>query len=227
MAKEQSKGKCTLCQVDFNKGNMSRHLKACVEGRLAAAKSRKSSPVFHIAIGDRYRGAYWLHVDALDTASLEDLDEFLREIWVECCGHLSEFRIGKTSYNKPFFNDDPFGLPSRDMDVPLGDVLKPGVKFTYSYDFGSTTELVLRVESFREGLATRKDKIFLLARNNAPEITCLSCGKPATEVCTECGWEDGGWYCRKCLRKHPCGDEMALPVVNSPRVGVCGYTGEG
>jgi hypothetical protein len=28
--------------------------------------------------------------------------------------------------------------------------------------------------------------------------------------------------CRFCL----CGEEMALPVVNSPRMGVCGYAGE-
>jgi hypothetical protein len=35
------------------------------------------------------------------------------------------------------------------------------------------------------------------------------------------------FYCDKCLTKHECGDEMSLPVVNSPRMGVCGYCGEG
>jgi hypothetical protein len=43
-----------------------------------------------------------------------------------------------------------------------------------------------------------------------PLISCEVCGKPATEVCAG---------------EHECGEEMLLPVVNSPRVGMCGYTG--
>jgi len=57
-------------------------------------------------------------------------------------------------------------------------------------------------------------------------IACVKCGKPATHVCTDCQWSGEGWMCEQCLREHPCGDELALPVVNSPRVGGCGYTGD-
>ena len=46
-------------------------------------------------------------------------------------------------------------------------------------------------------------------------------------VCTECVFDDGGWLCETCAVKHECGEEMLLPVVNSPRVGMCGYTGPG
>jgi hypothetical protein len=28
-----------------------------------------------------------------------------------------------------------------------------------------------------------------------------------------------------CAAKHECGEEMLLPVLNSPRAGVCGYCG--
>jgi hypothetical protein len=113
------------------------------------------------------------------------------------------------------------------MDVPLADVLNVGTKFTHEYDFGSTTELRLRVVGEREGVPLDdEDPVTLLARNDPPDIRCVVCGEPATQVCTSCNWQDQGWLCDKCAPKHECGEEMLLPVVNSPRVGVCGYTGE-
>ncbi|MDI6903856.1 MAG: hypothetical protein QMC77_09015, partial [Methanocellales archaeon] len=57
-------------------------------------------------------------------------------------------------------------------------------------------------------------------------IICESCGKTATRVCTQCVWSGEGWLCDECAGKHECGEDMLLPVVNSPRVGMCGYTGE-
>jgi len=38
-------------------------------------------------------------------------------------------------------------MRSYSMNVPLGKVLTAGMKFVHEYDFGSTTELVLRVVS--------------------------------------------------------------------------------
>lgn len=34
---------------------------------------------------------YWLHVTARREAKLAELDRLLRDVWLECCGHLSEF----------------------------------------------------------------------------------------------------------------------------------------
>jgi hypothetical protein len=62
--------------------------------------------------------------------------------------------------------------------------------------------------------------------NEPPSIPCMSCGKIAAQVCTECLWSGEGWLCDECAAEHECGEEMLLPVVNSPRVGVCGYTGQ-
>ncbi|MDI6856684.1 MAG: hypothetical protein QMD21_07890, partial [Candidatus Thermoplasmatota archaeon] len=101
----------------------------------------------------------------------------------------------------------------RDMDIHLGRVLTPGLKFRYEYDFGTTTELALKVVAEREGKIV-DETIRLLARNDPPLITCDVCGKIATQVCSECIWSGKGWLCDKCARKH-----------NSPRVGMCGYTG--
>jgi hypothetical protein len=39
-----------------------------------------------------------MHLEVPADATLTDLDEFLRETWVECCEHLSAFRIAGVSY---------------------------------------------------------------------------------------------------------------------------------
>jgi hypothetical protein len=60
-----------------------------------------------------------------------------------------------------------------------------------------------------------------------PEIHCDVCERhPAVRICPECNWEDEGWLCQKCATGHSCGDKAGyLPIPNSPRAGVCGYTG--
>jgi hypothetical protein len=37
--------------------------------------------------------------------------------------------------------------------------------------------------------------------------------------------KEGPAYHGTCAGGHECGEEMLLPVVNSPRVAMCGYTG--
>ena len=56
---------------------------------------------------------------------------------------------------------------------------------------------------------------------------CEECGteKLAIQICTECMWSGHGWLCQDCAATHKCGSEMLLPAVNSPRAGVCGYSG--
>ena len=112
------------------------------------------------------------------------------------------------------------------MDVRLGEALGPGRTFLHEYDFGSTTELKLRVLGEREEpLPARTPAVTLLARNQPPEAVCDMCGEPATQICTECIYEEGGLLCAAHAGNHACGEEMLLPLVNSPRAGVCGYTG--
>ena len=49
--------------------------------------------------------------------------------------------------------------------------------------------------------------------------------KVGQSQCAQCIYEGGGWLCEACAKSHECGEEMLLPVVNSPRVGTWGYTG--
>ncbi|HZR40932.1 MAG TPA: hypothetical protein VFB12_12480 [Ktedonobacteraceae bacterium] len=118
-------------------------------------------------------------------------------------------------------------IEDRSMDVPLARVLKVGTKFSHEYDFGSTTYLDLKVVAEREGIVRNKRKpVEIMARNLPPEILCVECGKSAKQVVA------GGYYdveekayCNACAKDSEDSD-MLLPIVNSPRVGVCGYAGD-
>jgi hypothetical protein len=213
---------------------MIEHLRSCEQRKAALEasmeKGARKTKIFHIVVEGRRLPEYWMHLEAPATATLEDLDGFLRDIWVECCGHMSAFTIRKTRYITGGGVDamwvDMGFVPRGEvgMDVPLVEVLRPGMRFHYEYDFGTTTELTLKVVAEREG-TIRGKRIQLLARNEPPLITCNVCGRIATQVCARCIWDDKGWLCDTCAREHACGEDMLMPVVNSPRVGMCGYTG--
>lgn len=225
MTRRVSKGRCSFCNATFSRAAIGKHLESCKQRKAISEtpsekqKSRKTK-VFHLVAEGRDLHEYWMHFSAPANATLKDLDDFLRDTWLECCGHLSAFTIKETRYSiSPMKEFD-----ERSMKVALGDVLVPGMKFYHEYDFGTTTELTLRAISEREG-EIRGKSIQILARNEPPLITCESCGRIATQVCSGCIWSGEGWLCDECAREHKCGDEMLLPVVNSPRVGMCGYTG--
>ncbi len=225
MARQISKGKCNFCEGSFGKAAMTKHLASCERREsICKAPSGKGKAgkkkIFHLIVEGCNMPEYWIHLDVRADATLEDLDTFLREIWLECCGHMSAFTIQGTRYEGI---ENEF-MEAELMNITIGKVLSPGMKFYHEYDFGSTTELTLKVVSEREGELKRKD-IRLLARNDPPSITCNACGKIATQVCCQCIWSGEGWLCDKCAHRHECGEDMFLPVVNSPRVGMCGYTG--
>lgn len=221
MARAQSKGKCRFCERAFANSGMARHLEACKQRqeRRSASPSPESRS-YHIAVKGRYQPEYWMHLEIPADATLLDLDAFLRDIWLECCGHLSAFTIA----GKQYMPKADFDLDGESMDVAIEEVLRPGMDFRHEYDFGTTTELSLKVISQWEG-GRPDERVELLARNDPPLIPCGSCGTPATQVCGQCIYAGEGWLCDDCADGHECGEDTLLPVVNSPRVGMCGYTG--
>jgi hypothetical protein len=160
-----------------------------------------------------------MHLEVSALADLGLLDAFLRDTWLECCGHMSAFEIEGITYSVA-----PAAMGDEPMTARLGEVLSPGLTFYHEYDFGDTTHLQLRVVSEHES-DLPESEIRLLARNEAPVLPCSVCGNTATEICTECLYSGGGLLCDGCAKKHECDEEMFLPIVNSPRTGVCGYTG--
>src|SRR5262249_39703299 len=133
MAKrQQTKGVCQLCQGVFSKTGMARHLAKCLEtqdgaGAAASAKPAKAVQLFQVLLQGQYNPEYWLHVEMPATATLRDLDQFLRRIWLECCGHLSAFKIAGTQYSVETAAEagDPWSAPpwaERNMDVSAGKI---------------------------------------------------------------------------------------------------------
>lgn len=226
-----TKGKCGFCLRYFSGQKMDRHLltckqrKALIEAELSfVGRIFQENIVYLLKI---YAGPYWLFIEVDGSATLEDIDSFLREIWLECCGHLSCFTIDGKHYYIKLSKEVLFSPPKieeRDMKVKLTEIFRPRLEFEHEYDFGTTTHLKLKVISMRKGKLL-KYPIQLISRNDPITFKCVSCGKVATAVCTECIWEKEPWFCENCLTKHKCGEEMGSPIVNSPRVGMCGYVG--
>ncbi|GCE30031.1 hypothetical protein KDA_55150 [Dictyobacter alpinus] len=80
--------------------------------------------------------------------------------------------------------------------------------------------------SEREGPFPGKEEeiVSLMAQNQAPKFTCARCGKPAKLISTDYSDEGILCYCKSCASKQNLEFEMnLLPIVNSPRVGVCAY----
>ena len=226
-------GTCALCGEAMTRAGTQKHLAVCapthdtpngVEQRLVQV--RATAPGLP---------AYWLDLEVKGDAKLEALDRFLRQLWLECCGHLSAFRIGAVSYFSRGYEFEfargfgSFGRrpAERTMNVKLYEALPAiGKRFEYEYDFGSTTSLRLELVGERMGRAGRP-AARLLARNTPPVWPCAICGQPATLVCAYCVQAEGkAFVCTTHRRRHACGEEAFLPVVNSSRVGVCGYTSE-
>lgn len=236
MKGELESGKCDLCGGTFGKAAMTKHLGSCMKRELLPKETSASGisgkrRTFHIMVEGHHLPEYWLHISADADATLEDLDDFLRDTWLECCGHMSAFTIRDARYIAGAGIDSMwmamgFVPGGQEMSIALGKVLYPKMKFFHEYDFGTTTKLALKVVSEHEG-APEDRPIRILARNEPPQIRCDICGKIAVSVCGACGWSgEEGWLCDGCARKHKCGEDALLPVVNSPRVGVCGYWGK-
>jgi hypothetical protein len=225
-------GKCALCGSVLPKSRMTVHLKTCVpehDAQLKASKPKASEiALIHFLVEGEGMPMYWLHLDMPGTARLKTLDQFLRDIWLECCGHLSQFTIEGVYYvsDRDPFEDD---IETHTMTARLIDVLEPGMVFRHEYDFGTSTYLTLSMQAVRPGLS-RRSPVRLLARNTPPDRPCAVCGKPAEVVCSMCVYgDDPAWYCAEHQSRHLCPDvyheEYFLPAANSPRVGMCGYTG--
>ncbi len=221
-----SSGKCELCGKSYRKSGMTRHLQSCMAKAAPREEPGRVDKGIHLFVEDGYRPEYWMHLAVPENAQLLDLDQYLRDIWLECCLHLSSFFVGRAEYKYQIFEMDDFLAAFGDreldsMEVELALVAPPGARFSYWYDYGTTTELRLR--SLGKVAADRSGRISLLARNDAPANDCSMCGAPATWV----GPAEDDWIAMTAGLCDNCAlaSEYRLPVVNSPRCGVCAYDG--
>ncbi len=217
---KQSRGNCVYCNREMTKGGLSKHLRACVDRQKKidqeARRRSKEQTLYHLTVRDAWDNQFWLHLEIPSSAELIVLDDYLRAIWLECCGHLSQFSVGGWSGEE---------LP---MNSRLDQIFVPNLVLTHIYDFGSSSETLISVVSERTGRPVKQRPITLMARNNLPQEKCIECKKPAQWQCEECVYEYDrlGFLCDDHVKAHPhenYGDPKL--IVNSPRFGICGYTG--
>ena len=206
------KAKCYYCNKELTEKTIKRHMKNCSEIEKSIDEKRiedeELRDQFIIAIKPKYGGTeYCIYLSIDGTLGLVHIDQFIRDIWVECCGHLSGFRIrGK------FYQD-------HSMNAKLNDILDIDEKFEYEYDFGSTTHLNLEVVDIRL-VPSNFSQIEIIARNNEIKHDCEICGEEAKYF----NYEKDQWECENCIDED--NDMISeFDYCNSPRDGVCGYDG--
>jgi hypothetical protein len=203
-----SEGRCIYCNQIFSKRGMGKHL-----AEIEKTDSDKNTQSYHHIVVDA--SEMFLHLLVKGDTKMKNIDQFLRDIWLECCGHLSGF--GHKNFDI-------------EMHHKVDDVFEPGMKIFHDYDYGTTTRLLLKgLKQYRLNL---RENIILLSRNEPLKIMCTSCKKkPAIHFCTICIWEsDDAYFCESCSEMHKKNcedfdDYGSMPIVNSPRMGVCGYSG--
>lgn len=245
----KSEGKCIFCDKTFTKAGINRHLQKHLAEKNLQNTSGKSF-LLKIELDPRWGSApYFLSLWIDGETTMETLDDFLRDIWLECCGHMSAFvnPAQARRHGGMFGMMDAYALLDEGRikeyekamealkgEVPLSrkakKVFYKDLKLQYQYDFGSTTELQVAVVN--EYPIKADQEIVLLSRNEPLGQKCEKCEKnTAVILCSVCyGYKDEGIFCSTCAKKHAktCEDfkeYSAMPVVNSPRMGVCGYAG--
>ena len=215
----KTEGACVFCGKRMGRGSMSRHLQTCATRKavIAAADEQPGADetLIHLQVQDAAGGVFWMHLEMRGSATLKKLDEYLRAIWLECCGHLSRFSHGG------------WGGQEIAMDRSAKDALGEGVTLTHIYDFGSSSQTTVKVVAARQGRPLSRHPILLMARNEMPSAGCAECGEPGARLCLECMEEmKDAVLCEAHAATHPHEDfGEPVPLVNSPRLGICGYTG--
>ena len=137
----------------------------------------------------------------MKNATLRDIDELLRETWLECCGHLSSFHSTGTRFVSNGFDTSLFGYEDPPFDHRAAWAIPPGTEAEYQYDMGDTTYLTVRVEPAPEQawvwLARHHiDPGDPILRNLMPEL-CDNCVQEASH------FRAGEVLCTSCLPENP------------------------
>lgn len=201
-------GQCKFCEQDFAEKQIVDHLDNCEK-----RKKNQNIKNLRLKISDPNMKNFWLIVESNNQATFKNLDVLIKDVWVECCGHLSQFGGLKKEVGKGKI---------------IMDTLDTGGSIDYTYDFGSSTELVIKALKYSNYQLSGKGKVELVARNYLPPSNCVKCGQQATLVCAACIDNGSTFVCDKCAEKYhneesEKEEHYLLPLANSPRCGVCGY----
>jgi hypothetical protein len=182
---------CFHCKKDFTKNKTTEHY-----NELYKESTNGSHILVQVTDEKKAKNSkYFLFFLMKTTATLKDLDSQLKNYWMECCGHMSQF--------------GDFGDEQTSFSTKISDL--ENKSFPYLYDFGSTTSVMV---SFGKKITCdATESIKLIGRNAAYDYEC-SCKNPATKLNNE--YE---FMCEECNGDN----EYGYDVCNSPRMGKLSY----
>ena len=112
---------------------------ATLKSKTSRRKSVYEPDVYYIRAEATYWPAFWLDMEVSGVALLQDLDDYLPAIWLECCGHMSAFSLGG------------WGTPQLAKEGFVCDVFRHKAKIMHVYDFGTESWTTLKRISVRQG----------------------------------------------------------------------------
>lgn len=195
-------GVCNICHKTLPGNHIRNHLRRCIRTTLGlsvdppdgAEFSDPATITVHVSVRAQ-ESPHWIELGVRSDTTLHELDRFLRSIWLECCGHLSQFDIGSVVHSTMvpmpgetflFEPMDEHEAGWQHMAFTLDEAVLPWTRFEHEFDFGHPTELALEYMAVSEGLAQalsplqpwNGERIVVLARNQ-PLQSCYHCGRPA------------------------------------------------
>ena len=234
-------GQCRICEETYTGQGMSSHIKRCLKDHANLAAIHHGLLVGVRADGEA--GRFWMHLLVRPEASLEALDDALREIWFDGGEATSVFDIEQTRYvstlEEPQAPEEDGAPALEPLGVDIGAVIRPRMEFGYLYDPQAPTELELTVYDPYPCPAKLVDDeseadVVVAARNTLEGVACSTCENEAGFVCSTCvaadeieevaeGDDDdeeafevvGPFVCEECRAKHEGHEVRAL--VNTPR----------
>ena len=247
---DNSLAQCHLCRNATRADDIITHARSCV---MAAIQRRFVSEDPHVTYAEngailiRVRSnemRHWMMLAVKPITSLRQLDQFLRDLQLKCCGYKSHFQTGSTRYTTCIPGQGDANPEDRHMDHTLAETVRTGKKFHHVFGHGDTTradlecvatlaapyhclpELVDPPEA-DEGHAD--DLITVVARNLPPK-RCFTCGetagwhyhkKPYTQVPPEIGGPIVAppYFCDECAPR----DVVLTGLWNSPHNGTGCY----
>lgn len=127
--KLKSEGKCVFCENTYDQRGIGRHLDTHLAKMAKENTSTKQTTYCHIEV-KAYK--MFLHLFVKGNLTMESIDQYLRCIWLECCGHFSGFG----------YNDQEISMGKR-----VKNVFQPGVVIFHDYDYGTTTRVILNARN--------------------------------------------------------------------------------
>jgi hypothetical protein len=189
---------CTLCKKKFGKKKILEHYLECL-----SIKNKDESGIILLlnSYSEFTKNNYYLFVKVGFETRLKDLDKFLREKWLGCCNHRSDFAddISEYSINKKILSIN-------------------NTELLYRFDYG-TESIVEIIIGNRLGGEDSNNNITILLESDKPYVKCSLCDEDSEYII------NNNFYCKKDSDNINFDKDIDYKYIinNSPRIGKCGY----